>query len=184
MGGLGLLTCGVESCKREQVGAFEKKAGEAKGRADANAGTAGAADARAKAREGDLAQAESRVARLQVELERLRHRPVEVRPTLPEAPTPTPMAPVEDLVPLVAKQDELIQAQALQIHGLKAQVLDLTTGRDHWKEAFRAERDRALSLELALEAQKAVARASLWKGRIQGLAVGFAAGYVVDHTRR
>lgn len=182
VGLFGLLVTGTESCNRKRGQAAEQKAQEAKGRADAHAGEAGQADARAQAREGELADATAEVERIRVELERLRQRPVGVRPTVPAAePVPGP-APVEDLAPVVAKQDELIQAQARQIKGLEAQVVDLTAGRDQWKAAFQSERDRALSLELALEAQKAVSKGALWRGRLQGVAIGFAAGYVAGRV--
>ena len=83
----------------------------------------------------------------------------------------------------LADQAELIDAQGRLIDALKLQVTDLTTARDHWKGAFQAERDRSLQLEIALEAQKAMTRGALWRGRFQGIAIGLGAGYVAGRTR-
>jgi len=55
---------------------------------------------------------------------------------------------------------------------LKVQIADLGSARDLWKKTAEDERRRAACLEIALEAQKALTKGALWRGRLQGLAVG------------
>ncbi len=175
------LVVGIESCHRTTETKHEQKDHEAKGRADAHEGEAGQADARAAAREGDLAQSKADTERLRLELERLRRRPVAVRPIEPG--TSALAEPVADLAPLVAKQDELIQALEKDNGLLRAQLIDVTAGRDKWRLTAKAREDQVFSLELALEAQKAMTRGALWRGRLQGFAVGFAAHDIAGRIR-
>ena len=177
VGLVGILVPVSESCHRQQGTVAERKASEAKGRADEHAKAGGVADAQAAEAARRVEAAEASVDRLKRELEVLR-RPQPAPPATPDAPADT-----VDLAPMVAKQDELIQAQDAEISALKIQVIDLTTARDHWRAAARAQEDRALSLEIALEAQKSMTRGALWRGRLQGVAIGFAAGYVTERAR-
>lgn len=173
-GGLGAFASIQGSCESKQ----ETKASEAKGRADEHAQAGGNADVKAEQAGQRAAVAEVEVDRLRRELDRLKAQP-RVAPPLVPAATPGGLPlDVVDLAPIVAKQDQLIAAQDKQIQALKIQTLTLTQARDEWKAAFSAERDRATGLYLALEAQKSMTKAALWRGRFQGVAVGFAAGYV------
>lgn len=169
---LSIVAWSLEPTTPKKVEKLEQKAAEAKGKADEHAQTAAQADAKGSVDGRRVADAEAATARAKAELAALKRRMAE------QPQPPTPVDPAPDLRAVVAKQDELIQAQGVQIEALKAQAVTLTTARDEWRAAFRAERDRADSLYLALEAQKAAAKGALWKGRIQGIAVGFAAGYV------
>lgn len=154
----------------------EQKASEAKGRADEHKAAGGVADAAAAEAARRAQSAEAAVARLKRELDALR-RPQPVPPG-PDVPAPAPV----DLAPEVAKRDQIIEAQDAHITALKIEVGTLTTARDHWRSAEQARADQVLHLEAALEAQKAISRGSLWRGRVQGLAIGLGAGYVAGRT--
>lgn len=172
-GSLGAYASIQGSCEAKH----ETKASEAKGRADGHAEAGGNADAAAEQAGQRAAVAEVEVDRLRRELDRLKRTP-KPAPVVPGPDPGTAGLVVVDLAPVVAKQDELISAQGVQIQALKAETLTLSLARDEWKAAFHAERDRATGLYLALEAQKSMTKAALWRGRFQGVAVGFAAGYV------
>jgi hypothetical protein len=107
--------------------------------------------------------------RLRSEVERLRK--IIAAPVAMDAP------PV-DLAPLVASQDALIVGLTKENDGMKGQVVNLTLSRDSWKTAYDASTREVASLRLAHEAQVAAIRGSRWMGRVEGFAVGMAAGYV------
>ena len=52
-------------------------------------------------------------------------------------------------------------------------ILSLTFSRDKWKETSEFEQARAIQLEYALVAQKALTKSALWKGRWQGFVAGW-----------
>jgi len=117
---------------------------------------------------------------LQREVARLRKASVV---THPETPKPNANDPVDlpapvDLAPLVAKQDELIKAQEAQIGTLNTQVLHLTTARDDWKASSNEMVAEVVQLRATIAAQQGLIVGALWKGRIQGFAIGVAGGYV------
>lgn len=146
-------------------------------------------DAQAQAQADELKAAAAEVARLRAEVARLRSAaaPVPAPPQAPVLPEPEPVsmpvsAPV-DLTPLVAKLDELVKAQDREIGGLKAQVATLTSARDAWKLTAQNSGREALQLRAALAAQQGLTKNALWKGRIQGLAVGLGTGYIVGRLK-
>ena len=117
---------------------------------------------------------------LQREVARLRKASAQTHTETPKPGANDPVdlpAPV-DLAPLVAKQDELIQAQTVQIGTLTAQVLTLTNARDSWRSAASESQAEAVQLRAVVAAQQGLITGALWKGRIQGLAVGAAGGYI------
>jgi len=138
-------------------------------------------DQQATAQAPVIQAAEAKVERLRGELARLR-KSAPKAPSLPDAPTipePQPVVPPVDLAPLVAKQDELIQAQDKQIGDLKSNVITLAAARDSWRQSAGDFQREAVSLRIAHEAQLSAIKASRWKGRIEGFAVGLATGYTV-----
>lgn len=170
-GAVCLLVYTLESCERKRETRYEQQAHEAKGRADVHV------EASAKA-EGVANQAHERAEAAEAEVKRIRAALAQ-----PKVGTPAPAAVPGALVPMSAPREvddlsPLVAAQDKQIAALKDENAALRAALEESKAAFAAERDRANNLWLALEAQKAASKGALWKGRIQGLAVGFAAGYV------
>jgi len=109
---------------------------------------------------------------------------------LPPLPAPPPdCAPfverIQVLETQIADKDQTIEAGKVALDDknkaigeLKIQIADLVTSRDLWKKSADEERKRAACLEVALEAQKALTKQALWKGRLQGLAIGIGGGYL------
>jgi hypothetical protein len=155
----------------------EHKADVAKGEADALKRQAQAKDAEIVAKDAGLESSRAEVARKIAELAKLKASllPVNPGPLLPVKPLESG---VVDLAPLVAKQDEVINAQAYLIQGLETKIVDLTISRDAWKASEEARSREAAGLRIALEAQKSLTKGALWKGRFQGLAVGIGCGYL------
>lgn len=124
----------------------------------------------------EVQDAKAEVVRLRGEVARLRKGSAPQAPSLPD--TPDTVAPLVDLAPLVARQDELIQAQDRQIAGLEASLQTVTASRDHYKAAFEDESRARTAQTLALEASLANAKAQRWKGRVEGFVVGLGSGYL------
>lgn len=160
----------------------EAQANEAKGAADAAKQQAKTKDAAIEAQANQLAEARADVARKLSQL-------AAYRAALPASPAVDPVSDepifpgVVDLAPLVRKQDEVIQAQSHYIQGLETKITDLTMSRDLWKSSEEARSREAAGLRIALEAQKSLTKGALWKGRIQGLAIGIAGGYLYGSIR-
>ena len=83
---------------------------------------------------------------------------------------------VQEVYVLVTDQKALIQAQDASIQGLQAQVIALTAARDAWKRSSDEGAREALNLRAALAQQQGLAKSALWRGRIQGFALGIVAG--------
>lgn len=137
-------------------------------------------DVRATAQATQVSADDTTVAGLRAEVARLRaaSRPAPTAPGAPEAPAPEPVGPPVDLAPLVAKQDELVAALTKENVDLKIQVNTLTLSRDSWRLSAQDSAAEAVQLRAALAAQQGIAAANLWRGRIEGFAVGVASGYV------
>ena len=73
---------------------------------------------------------------------------------------------------------QIITAQDEQIAALKVEVTELRTALDLKDQALIASEKRARGLEIAMEAQKHASKSQRWLGRIEGVAVGNAIGYV------
>ncbi len=124
------------------------------------------AEAQAEANKARAAE----VARLKAEVARLR------AAARPSEPVGMP-APALDLSALVEAQGALLQAQDHEIGGLKAELETVKQARDAWRRSAEEGGREALQLRAALAAREGSLRAERWKGRIEGLAVGFALGY-------
>lgn len=125
----------------------------------------------------DQAQAQATVNQASSrEVSRLRAENAKLKADLEAKPDPVT---VEDLQPRVAKLEELVDAQDKHIGGLTLE-LDLTReSRDQFRLAFEDERRARVTTEMALQAQIAANKNALWRGRIEGLAVGIGAGLLV-----
>ena len=83
---------------------------------------------------------------------------------------------VQEVSVLVNDQKALIQAQDASIQGLESQVIAITAARDAWKRSADEGAREALNLRAALAQQQGLAKSALWRGRIQGFALGIVAG--------
>ena len=61
---------------------------------------------------------------------------------------------------------------------LKTQVVTITLARDSYRAALGDCQRETACLRLAHDAQVAALKSERWKGRLEGLAVGFGAGYI------
>jgi len=169
---------------RHEVQQHTQQADQSRESAATHAAEGAVYDAQAQAQTDQLQADAAEVARLRAEVARLRRAAAWVPAPPPPASVPEPepvlppVAPAVDLAPLVERLDELVKAQHREIGGLKAQVATLTSARDTWKLTAQDSGREALQLRAALAAQQGLTRNALWKGRLQGLAVGFATGYV------
>lgn len=167
----------VTSCYRHKAIVAIEQANIEHGRADAQTATARALDEKAKEQAAIAKDAQARVDQLRAEVARLRV----PKPASPAAPTVEPVSPVlpsVDLVPLVAKLDELVQAQDHEISALKGQLETVTHARDSWRLTAESSGREALQLRASLAAKEGLIKGALWKGRVQGLAVGIGSGYL------
>ncbi len=172
------IALGARSCvAQRQVDAAMAQADQHHQQSTIHAAQGGVYDQQAEAREAALKDAEAKVASLRTEVARLR-RAAPPAETHPGPAADQPVDPPVDLAPLVAKQDELIAAQDVEITHLRAQTLDLTRARDAWRQSAQASAAEAVQLRAALAAKEGSARAERWKGRIEGLVVGVGIGYV------
>jgi len=83
---------------------------------------------------------------------------------------------IQEVSVLVTDQKALIQAQDASIQGLESQVIAITAARDAWKRSADEGAREALNLRAALAQQQGLAKSALWRGRIQGFALGIVAG--------
>lgn len=163
----------------------EKQADEAKGKADALKAVAIQKDQALDAGEARLAESRAKMDRITAELSRLRASQASAQASSNREASdfdPVP-GPVADLAPVVAKQDELIKAQADVIQAQDVKISGLILSRDAWKGSAGARESEAIQLRAALTAQQGLNAGALWRGRIQGFAVGIASGYVAGRLK-
>lgn len=79
---------------------------------------------------------------------------------------------------VIAKDAELIAAQAKVIEDQKSEIVILTDARDQWKATADLRNRQAMAQEAATEAWKKAVMASRWQGRIEGALAGAALGYL------
>jgi len=177
----GLLTWGIEHARAAQGAKHEQAAQEAKGEANAHQTQAQASDKVVTDLKTKLDDQAAQLARLQSEravlLRRLAAKP-QPDPAPADLPVPVADGVGDDRDALIAKDAEVIAAQALFIDGQKTEILALTTSRDQWKATAEQRERQAQAQEQATKAWKDAVTASTWKGRIQGFAAGIALGYV------
>lgn len=139
-----------------------------------------ASDAKVPQLQARVVAAEQTVASLQAErlvlLKRLAAKPAPADPTTPAT---TPVDDPRDAV--IAKDAEVIEAQAAQIVALKVEVVQLTTSRDDWKAACDLRDKQAAAQAAATQAWKEAVTASRWQGRIEGFALGTILGLAGGH---
>ncbi len=151
----------------------EKQSQEAKGRADAAAESARRAQADEAQARAQVADADAKAARAAELVARLRNRPVSAPGVVPD-PGPVSLEPVA-LIDALASQ---VEAERVRVAARDAVILSLEAQRDGWKRAHDDRQRETVALRLALEGQQAAVNGALWRGRIQGFAVGIASGYL------
>ena len=178
-----------QGTKRNQtkVTQAETQANIAKGEADALKRQAEAKDKADAAKDSAIADAKASLYRAEQELARSKM----VRPAMVPVPISaipwTPMGNMGLEEPgrdLVRRQETVIEAQSNLIKLQETKIDDLTISRDLWKASTEAGAREAAGLRIALEAQKSLTRNALWRGRIQGLAIGLGSGYVIGRLQR
>ena len=169
--GIGYLQ-GARSVEAKATQA-EQQAQEHKGRADAAVESARRAQVdEAKARAG-MADADAKAARAAELVAHLRNRPLPAPGVVPSA-DPGPLEPVG----LIDALTEQVEAQREQIQARDGLILSLEAQRDGWKRAHDERHRETVALRLALDGQKAAVNGALWRGRIEGFAVGAGLGFV------
>lgn len=141
-------------------------------------------DSQAAAQNPTLQANDAEIQRLRMEVARLRKKPSVPDPApIPWNPAPNPIPPPVDLAPLVSKLDELNQALTKDNTDLKTNILTLTAARDSWRSAAGEFQREAAFLRIAHEAQLSAIKASRWKGRVEGFAIGLGSGYVIGRMK-
>ena len=166
-----LLACGLgyySGHKNQQIDKALQQSQELKGKIGALQEQARIAVDQADAAAKTAAQHEATAQALKAKLAHLR--------AVPAAPgVSDPMGVVDSAGDL---RDQIIAAQDQQIAAQKDEIKGLRAALDLKDRALVTSEQRARGLELALEAQKHAQRSQRWLGRIEGVAVGIAIGYV------
>lgn len=164
-----LLACGLgyySGHKNQQIDKAMAQSQELKGRVNALQEQARLAVAQADEAAKTAAQHAATAQALKAKLAKLQ--------AVPAAPgVSDPMGVVGDDL-----RDQIITAQDSQIAAQKDEIKGLRAALDLKDRALVTSEQRARGLELALEAQKHAQRSQRWLGRIEGVAVGIAIGYV------
>lgn len=144
--------------------------------------TVQATQAAADATKEGVARAREQVARAERDLATHAGLPVPV-PVAAGSAQHAPVAP-DPRDAVIASQKVLIEAQDGRIKALEAANAEaLNAFRDEqarseqWHQAFIHEQQARMAQEAATRAWKQAVKESLWKGRIEGFAVGIATGY-------
>ena len=137
---------------RGKISALQEQARIAVDQADAAAKTAAQHEATAKALKAKLAK-------------------LQAVPAAPGVSDPVGVVGADLRDQIIAAQDSQIAAQNDEIKGLRAAL-------DAKDKALVTSEQRARGLEIALDAQRHASKSQRWLGRIEGVAVGIAIGYV------
>ena len=156
VGAIVLGLCGWSCAAERQAKAHTAKADTHQTARVVAAAEGAVYDQTAQAQAKDTQAAAAEVARLRRELARLRASLPGPDSTAPAAQPDAaePVSTTLDLAPLVAKYEELTQAQDREISGLRAEVATLTRARDSWKRAAEEGGREALQLRAALAVRR------------------------------
>lgn len=173
---------GSQSCDRGKVAQATIQAAEANGAASAHQTSAQASDAKVADLEAKIQSQNAKVGRLLAErtalLARLDH-----ADHVPVDPVPPGESVRDDRDAVIAKDAEVIAAQAYFIEGQQTQIAALVISRDAWKATAEERAREAAGLRIALDAQKSVANSGKWVGRFQGVAIGLGVGYIAGRLK-
>ena len=166
-----LLACGLgyySGHKNQQIDKALQQSQELKGRVNALQEQARIAVDQADAAAKTAAQHEATAQALKAKLAQLRAVPAD----------PGVSGPVGVVDSAGDLRDQIIAAQDSQIAAQKDEIKGLRAALDAKDRALITSEQRARGLELALEAQRHASKSQRWLGRIEGVAVGIAIGYV------
>mgnify|MGYP001287976796 CR=1 FL=1 len=191
---LGVASC-VSSCKRQTIEQATGKGAEAKGGSKALQAEAQVTGAKVAEADSKVTDAASAVRIAQEGLQKLRKRPptVQAQPPTPQEGLPGPVLPQGGPVldpadtrdAVIAQQDVVIRALEAQVKEMEARDLLLKSQVRQLEGALKLETEARIQAELRAKAAEGLAKANLWKGRVQGflggLAVGAAGGAIAAH---
>lgn len=169
----------VNSCRRKQASEAETQAHIASGEAHAHQTQAANADTLV----ADLkAKLENQAKQLDLVLAQRRELLRKLGASKPSSDDPSlaglPPLPIDDSRDaLIAKDAEVISAQAVVIDSQAVVIAGLTTSRDEWKATAEARERQARAQEVATDAWKKSVTTAEWKGGIKGFIAGAALGY-------
>ena len=159
---------------KDKIAAAEQRNIELKAKVDALSKDSEAHKALADAKEQEIKDRDARIASLKAKRK--------------SAPTATSLGASAAALPSVgtvtgpsdeaALADQIIAAQDEQIAAQKDEIKGLRAALDAKDRALITSEQRARGLEIALEAQRHASKSQRWLGRIEGVAVGIAIGYV------
>ena len=164
-GGLGYYS----GHKNQQIERAIQQSQELKGKVNALQEQARIAVDQADAAAKTASQHEATARALKAKLAALRRPAVSAAPSVPG---PVGVVDSDDL------KSQIIAAQDLQIAAQKDEIKGLRAALDLKDRALVTAEQRARGLEIALEAQRHASKSQRWMGRIEGVAVGIAIGYV------
>lgn len=147
----------------------EREAIEATGRADAEA----AAARRAKA---DAAEARAQVADADARAERAAASVARLRPGAGPSPAVDPLPGPLEPMGLVDALTEQVEAERARVAARDQQIKSLEQQAYRWEAAFTEERRAKVSIQLALEAQRAAAKGAEMRAYWRGFGTGFLTG--------
>ena len=168
-GGLGYYS----GHKNQQIDKAIQQSQELKGKISALQEQARIAVDQAGAAAKTAAQHEATAQALKAKLAKLRALPASATASAPSGATSVdgPSDEAALSAQIIAAQDSQIAAQKDEIKGLRVAL-------DAKDKALVTSEQRARGLELALDAQRHASKSQRWLGRIEGVAVGIAIGYV------
>ena len=192
LGVLAGVVFGIDAIRQHQGAGAEHNAAVASGEANAHQHNAQAQDAAIADLQAQRKADKANLDRVASERDALLRKLAAIRQSNSHSagddPSPTQNVGSDDSAleaaeAVIAKDAEVIEAQANFIEGQKTEISALTISRNEWKATAEARERQALAQEAATEAWKKAVTTSKWRGRIEGFAAGVALGYVARGQR-
>lgn len=156
---------------KDKIAAAEQRNIELKAKVDALSKDSETHKALADAAQQEIKDRDAKIASLKA-------RRTRALPASATASAPSGATSVDGPSDEAALSAQIITAQDEQIAALKVEVTELRTALDLKDQALITSEKRARGLEIALDAQKHTSKSQRWLGRIEGVAVGIAIGYM------
>lgn len=169
------LMWGLGSWQQRQGAQAEVQAAIHQGEANAHQAQAQTSDAAYEDLKAKHADSQAALGRLTAERVALLKRLESERQARLDAESahPAQAGPVPDVRDeIIAKDAEVIQAQAYFIEAQKAEIAVLVVSRDEWKATAEARERQAMAQAEATRAWKQAVTTSRWQGRGEGAVVG------------
>lgn len=181
---LSVSSC-VASCKGRVIEGSTVAGAEAKGGSKALQDEAKATGAQVAEADKKVSSAAEAVKVAQEGLQKLRKpRPATTTPAQAETPALPPVPGPPALLPeapdnrdaIIAQQDVVIRALESQVKELESRHLLVTAQVRQLEGALQLQTQATIQAEMRAKAAEGLARANLWKGRVQGFMAGVATG--------